>query len=152
MKIQKFIIKLLERRKLAKVNSGKGVHIGYNTRLVNTKNIYIGDNSYINGGYLIAGKNSKIIIGSNCLISYEVHIRTTTHNYVKRSDLILNQGEKEYSITIGDDCWIGFGAQIMPGVSIGKGSVIAAGAVVTHNTDDYGVYAGVPARKIKERE
>ena len=114
-------------------------------------NIYVGDNSYINGGYIIAGENSKIQIGSNCLISYNVHIRTITHNYEKKEKLICEQGNREESIIIEDDCWIGFGAQIMPGIVIKKGSVIGAGAVVTKDTEAYGVYGGVPAKKIKSR-
>ncbi len=47
--------------------------------------------------------------------------------------------------------WIGFGAQVMAGVTIADGCVIGAGAVITHNTEPYGVYAGVPAKLIKTR-
>ena len=57
----------------------------------------------------------------------------------------------EKDIVIEDDCWVGFGAQIMAGVTMRKGSILAAGGVLTHDTEPYGVYAGVPARKIKER-
>ena len=57
----------------------------------------------------------------------------------------------EKDIVIEDDCWVGFGAQIMAGVTMKQGSVLAAGAILTHDTVPYGVYAGVPARKIKER-
>lgn len=114
-------------------------------------NIIIGNNTYINGGYLFAGLNSKIIIGDNCLISYEVHLRTTTHNYKEKDQLIRNQGNLEDDIIVENDCWIGFGAQIAPGVVVAEGTVIGAGAIVTHSTEKYGVYAGVPARKIGER-
>lgn len=73
------------------------------------------------------------------------------HNYMDKDELIKNQGHTEEDIIIEDDVWIGYGVQIMPGIIIRKGSVIGAGAVVTHSTDPYGVYAGVPAKKIKER-
>ena len=58
----------------------------------------------------------------------------------------------EKSIIVEDDVWIGFGAQVMGGVTLKRGSVIGAGAVVTHDTEEYGVYAGVPARLIKYRQ
>lgn len=91
------------------------------------------------------------VIGDNCLISYNVHIRTGMHNYQDKNMLIKDQGGSEKDVTIGDDVWIGFGAQIMPGVRIADGCVIGAGAVVTKDTEPYGVYGGVPAKIIKRR-
>lgn len=52
---------------------------------------------------------------------------------------------------IGDDVWIGYGAIILSGVKISSGTVIAAGSLVTHDTESYCIYAGNPARKIRER-
>lgn len=115
------------------------------------ENISIGRNSYINGGDILASKNATITIGENCLISYNVHMRKDMHLYHDLNTSINNQGYIEKSIVIEDDIWIGYGAQIMAGVTVAKGSVIAAGAVVTKNTEPYGLYAGVPARRIKER-
>lgn len=74
------------------------------------------------------------------------------HNYINKADLIREQGFTEKDITIGNDVWIGFGAQIMAGVTIGDGCVIGAGAVVTKDTEPYGVYVGVPAQLKKYRE
>ena len=85
------------------------------------------------------------------MISYNVHIRTSTHNYKNKTKLIREQGNVEYNIVIQDDCWIGFGAQIMPGITIAEGCVIGAGSIVTKNTEPYSVYVGIPARKISER-
>jgi acetyltransferase-like isoleucine patch superfamily enzyme len=116
------------------------------------RNIFVGEDSYMNGGQLRASKNAKIIIGDNCLISYNVHIRTDMHNYKERYKLILEQGHSEESIVIQDDVWIGYGAQIMSGVSIGKGAIIAAGSIVTKDVPEYAIVAGVPARIIKYRE
>ena len=67
-----------------KVNKGYNVKLNMYVDFSNEDNIYIGDNTYINGGRIIAGRNSKIIIGNDCLISYNVHIRTTTHNYTDK--------------------------------------------------------------------
>ena len=116
------------------------------------ENIYIGKNSYVNGGHLRASKNNKIFIGDNCLISYNVNIRTDMHNYINKNVCINQQGHRYADIVIEDDVWIGFGAQIMPGCTIKKGCVIGAGAIVTKSTEEYGVYVGVPAKLIKYRE
>lgn len=116
----------------------------------NPENICIGKNSYINGGQLIA-EGAKIKIGENCLLSYNVHLRTDVHNYIDKDQLINMQGNTSRDIIIEDDVWIGYGAQIMSGVRVAKGSVIGAGAIVTHDTEQYGVYVGVPAKLIKKR-
>lgn len=132
------------------VNNRGGV-IGGRAVVGYPSNITIGENSYINGGYIQASPNARIVIGENCLISYNVHIRTGMHNYQDKNTLIKDQGGSEKDVTIGDDVWIGFGAQIMPGVRIADGCVIGAGAVVTKDTEPYGVYGGVPAKIIKRR-
>lgn len=57
--------------------------------------------------------------------------------------------EEEKPVVIGDDVWIGERVLILPGVHIGNGCIVAAGAVVTHDASDYAVVAGVPAKIIK---
>ena len=52
---------------------------------------------------------------------------------------------------IHDDAWIGYGAVIMSGISVGRGAIIAAGSVVTRDVPDYEIYAGVPAKKVRDR-
>lgn len=115
------------------------------------QNIYVGKGAFINGGMIHASKNAKIVIGENCMISYNVHMRTEMHKYEDPNKIMKAQGLEEKDINIGNDVWIGYGAQIMGGVKIADGAVIGAGAIVTHNCDPYTVYAGVPARKIKQR-
>ena len=115
------------------------------------QNITIGTGSYINGGMLAASPNATINIGENCMISYEVHIRTDTHNHDDATKPMIAQGNSQSSITIEDDVWIGYGAQIMPGTTIGRSSIIGAGAVVTHDIPPYSVAVGVPARIIRSR-
>lgn len=128
---------------------GKGF-IGGGVKFKNPDKIYVGKDTYINGGMLFA-EDGTITIGKNCLISYNVHLRTDVHNYIRKDLLINEQGNKSNDIIVEDDVWIGYGAQIMSGVKIAKGCVIGAGAVVTHNTEEYGVYVGVPAKRIKSR-
>lgn len=115
------------------------------------QNIKIGKGTYINGGELCASQNAKIIIGDNCLISYMFFARTDVHNYSKKDCLINQQGNTEKDIIIGNDVWIGYDVKIMAGCRIADGCVIAAGSVVTKDTEPYCLYAGVPAKKIKER-
>ena len=55
------------------------------------------------------------------------------------------------TVHIGNDVWIGFGSIIMGGVNVAAGTIVAAGSVVTHDTEPYSIYAGVPAKKIKNR-
>lgn len=102
-----------------------------NTELTNPDNIFIGKNSFVNGGQLCAGKRSKIIIGDNCMLSYNVHLRTVYHNYKDRTKPMNAQGQSESDIIIEDNCWICHSAQIMAGCTVHTGSVVAAGAVVT---------------------
>lgn len=132
--------------------NGSGFRLNYDIIMSFPQNIYIGKNTYVNGGMICASPNARITIGENCLISYAVHIRTDMHKYKNKSVPINKQGFDEKNIEIGNDVWIGYGVQIMPGVKIADGCVIGAGAVVTKSTEPYCVYAGIPARKIGIRE
>lgn len=129
------------------INTENGI-INAEVDLYHPENIFLGKNSYVNGGKLYAGDSSKIIIGNDCMISYEVHIRTTTHDYKDRTVPMKEQGGYEKDIVIEDNCWIGYGVQIMPGVTIHSGSVVGAGAVVTKDVEANTVVGGVPARII----
>jgi acetyltransferase-like isoleucine patch superfamily enzyme len=66
--------------------------------------------------------------------------------------LIRDQGVAYQTVIIEDDCWIAANSIILAGVTIGKGSVVAAGSVVTENVAPYSVVAGVPAKFIKSRK
>lgn len=133
-----------------KMITGKNYRLGYEVYMQHPENIQIGNETYINSGLIYASPNAYIKIGDNCLISYNVHIRTDSHNYKKRDEYIKKQGHCEKSIVIGNDVWIGYGAQIMPGCEIKDGTVIGAGAVVTHSTEKYGVYGGCLHAKLEQ--
>ena len=154
----RLIMKISRLPKICRINyykqfiRGGGYKLSDDVQMYYPQNISIGEGTYINGGFIAASPNARIEIGKNCLISYNVHIRTDMHNYSKRDILIRNQGSIEHDIIIGDDVWIGFGVQIMPGVTIADGCVLGAGAVITKSTEPYGVYVGVPARLIRSRE
>lgn len=142
---------IVQKIKYRKIRIGENSRINLGVIINNPKNITIGNNTYINGGVFTVGDNSRIVIGNDCLISYNVHVRTKTHKYIDKNILIRKQGELEKDIIIEDDVWIGYGAQIMPGVTLHKGCVVGAGAVVTKDVAEYTVVGGVPAKVIKKR-
>jgi acetyltransferase-like isoleucine patch superfamily enzyme len=91
-------------------------------------------------------------IGDNVLIGYDTKILTRNHNIPDEVGLPIRwAGHINKPVIIEADAWLACNVVIVPGVTIGKGTVVAAGAVVTSNTEPYGVYAGVPARKIRSR-
>ena len=82
----------------------------------------------------------------------DVTIITRNHRFDRTDIPMMEQGfEEERPVYIGNDVWIGDRALILPGVHIGDGSIIAAGAVVTKDVPPYSIAAGVPARKIRDR-
>jgi len=105
-------------------------------------NIHCGDNVYFNVNCVVLD-TMKINIGANVLIGPGVHIYAASHPLDATTRRTL---ENSKPVTIGDDCWIGGGAIICPGVSIGKGCVIGAGSVVTKDIPDFSMAAGNPAR------
>lgn len=130
---------------------------------MNIRSVRLSAHCYIAGNRLTIGKgtfvNAKcyfdckedVIIGNNCQIAMGVMFCTSTH--------VIGSARKRgsdktyrYPIKVGNGCWIGARALIMPGVTIGEGCVIAAGAVVTRDCEPNGLYAGVPAKRIKELE
>jgi acetyltransferase-like isoleucine patch superfamily enzyme len=114
-------------------------------------------------GRLRVGKNTGIAaycqfhagagidIGCDVLIGPGVMVWSQSHVCDNGTVLIRNQGWKRERVSIEDDVWIGAGAIILPGVRLARGTVVAAGAVVTESTEPYSVVAGVPAQQIKLR-
>jgi maltose O-acetyltransferase len=91
--------------------------------------------------------SGRIEIGRDCLIGPEVMILTSTHAINSEGEVA--RGQESQDVRIGDGCWIGARATIMPGVRIGAGTVIAAAAVVTKDCEPAAIYAGVPARRLR---
>ena len=110
-------------------------------------NISVGENFFANYGCTILDVN-KVTIGKNCMIAPNVCIFSATHPV--RAEERYNGVELGLPVTIGDNCWIGGGAIINPGVTIGNNVVVASGAVVTKSFGDNVLIGGVPAKVIKE--
>ena len=111
------------------------------------QHISIGDGVSIGYGvYLSASSGAKIVIGERCAIASGVRFVTPTHDY---NVLPISSKGINKSINIGNDVWIGTAAIILPGVTIGDRSVIAAGAVVNMDVPADTIVGGVPAKVIK---
>jgi len=108
-----------------RIKIGKGTVVGYNCELDGRMNLTIGEN--VN-------------------ISSDVKFYTLQHDYNAKNFKAVGA-----PIVIGDYVWVSVRAIILPGVTIGKGAVIAAGAVVTKDVEPYAIMGGVPAKKISER-
>jgi maltose O-acetyltransferase len=109
-------------------------------------NISVGAGTRINVGCLIDG-SALVCIDSNVNIGMRVTIFTSTHrlgNSDRRCGTPLN-----LPVCIRDGAWIGATATILPGVTVGTGAIVAAGAVVTTDVESNSIYAGVPAKKIR---
>jgi acetyltransferase-like isoleucine patch superfamily enzyme len=112
--------------------------------------LVVGDHSNI-GPYCYIGCSGHISIGNNVMISPRVSIYAENHVFDNTDTPIKSQGVKKENVVIEDDCWIASNSILLAGVTIGKGSIVAAGSVVTQDVPPYSVVAGVPARVIKNR-
>jgi acetyltransferase-like isoleucine patch superfamily enzyme len=125
-----------------KIGKGSSIHMG---AFFYENNLEIGQNCCINRKCHLDCRG-KIIIKNNVSISPDCVLITGSHN--------INSKSFEYTsgnITINDYVWLGTRAMILPGVEVGEGAVICAGAVVTKNVEPYQIVGGVPAKVIGER-
>lgn len=139
------------------IQIGNNVSIGsYSSLIASTtlndigEGIQIGDHVGI-GEYAYLGGAGGLQIGDNCIVGQYFSCHPENHNYDNLSLEIRLQGTSRRGIIIGENCWIGSKVTILDGVQVGKGCVIAAGAVVAHSFPDHSVIGGVPAKLIKTR-
>jgi len=109
-------------------------------------NLRIGRNSTVNYDCVLDARGAEIIIGDNVNIASEVMIWTQEHDPDSPTHQTISK-----PVVIGDYAWIASRAIILPGVTIGEGAVIAAGAVVTKDVSPYAIVGGNPAKFIRER-
>lgn len=132
---------------------GHSVFICSGFQCSNPEYISLGHHVYINKNTFISSHPCGIEIGNFIQIACDVVIMNSIHEYESLDIPMYEQkGVKANKVKIEDDVWIGMRAIIMPGVTIGQGSVIGAGAVVTKNVPAYSVVGGVPAKVIKSRK
>lgn len=132
---------------------GKNVNIKKGAFFGTGRGIRIGNNSDIGLGAYIGGISGggELAIGENVMMAQDVVILTQGHLHSNIHEPINLQGSYNTKVIIEDDVWIGLRAIILPGVRIGKGAIIGAGAVVTKDVPPYSIVGGVPARILKMR-
>ena len=159
----------LDVQKIKKV--GKNFRFGEHVKMRDPGSVTIGDNVLLNYGvYMESCKPCPIDIGSNthfapycvmygplkvgknCAFAAHVVLASVGHGHSFTDIPMVKQKATVKKITIGDDVWFGANAVCVGGVTIGKGSIIAAGAVVTKDVEPYSIMAGVPAKLIKKRK
>lgn len=123
------------------INIQKGASFAIDTKLGN--NSGLGENCLISKG---------VKIGDNVMMGPDVKIYTVNHNFKDINTPMNTQGFQNIrNVIINDDVWIGANVIILPGVTIGKGSVLGAGCVVAKDVESYSIMVGNPAKKVKSR-
>jgi acetyltransferase-like isoleucine patch superfamily enzyme len=135
---------------LLRLRKGVALERGVDIGSMDHTTIDIGDRTYI-GPYVYIVGTGNVKIGQNCMIAPHSGIIANQHRFDDLSRPIREQGVTSQGIVIEDDCWLGHKVTVLDGVTIGKGSVIGAGAVVTKNIPPYSVAVGVPAKVISRR-
>ena len=113
--------------------------------------LIVGDNSSI-GPYGYIGCSGKITIGNNVMFGPKCSLFAENHVFSDTTQTIKNQGVKQIGITIEDDCWIGSNVVILDGVTIGKGSVIGAGTLITKDVPPGSIIVDKRNKIIKLRD
>jgi acetyltransferase-like isoleucine patch superfamily enzyme len=124
---------------------GRGSHIYMGAEIRSPHRIHIGTGCSIGHGAILDGRGS-LTIGNNVNFSTGVWVWTMQHD-------TNSPGFESYHrpVMIGDYAWLSCRTVVLPGVTIGEGAVVAAGAVVTKDVEPYAIVGGVPAKRIGER-
>jgi acetyltransferase-like isoleucine patch superfamily enzyme len=140
----------LERSSGGTIRLGKACRIHRGALLLpHGGSIVVGSHTSINPYAVVYGQGG-VTIGEGVRIAAHAVIIPANHGFAP-DEMIHRQPETRKGIVIEDDVWIGTGARILDGVTVAHGSIVAAGAVLTRSTEAFGIYGGVPARKIGDR-
>lgn len=132
-------------RNIMKFHIGKNGHIFMHCNFDSSGGLSIGEYTVVNSKCRLDTRGG-IKIGKNVSVSQEVIILTADHDFNSPDFAGRNR-----PVTIEDYVWIGTRAMILPGVTIGRGALIAAGAIVTKNVEPFTMVAGIPAKFVKRR-
>lgn len=133
---------------------GQHCYIGSDSLLV-PENIYMEDYSIIQNKVNFISYKGKLtikkysVISSGCTIIPSTHLPTVGVTFYNQA--LNHVGDEDRGVFIDEDCWIGANAILLPGVHIGRGSIVAAGAVVTKDVPPYSVVGGCPAKIITSK-
>lgn len=134
------------------ISLGERVYVGHDTMLKGYHKGFmeIGHDTWI-GQRCFFHSAAGLRIGCEVGIGPEVKILTSAHDFDSRHQPVIRYPVRFQPVSIEDGVDIGIGAVILPGVTVGEGSVIGAGSVVSHDVPAYEVWAGVPARRLRDR-
>ena len=159
---------LPDRTKLKAI--GKNVRFEDDVRLLSPERISIGDDVllmygvYLSpcGAHITIGSNTHfapygvlygpLTIGNNVAVAAHVTLASIGHGYDRTDIPMVEQPAQKKEIVIEDDVWIGANAVIIGGVTVGTGTIVGAGAVVTKDVPPFSVVGGAPARVIRNRK
>ena len=133
---------------------GKNVHVDIDFHCEYGKHVFLGNNVFV-GMNCTFVDNNRIDIGDNVMIAPNVQIYTATHSTKVSERMVRNWTDgdvcytRAYPVRIEENAWIGGGAVVLPGVTIGRNSVVGAGSVVVHSIPSDCVAAGNPCRVVK---
>ena len=125
---------------------GSGTRVQMGCRFLNGRKVFLGERNVVNFGCLFDGRRYRIVTGCDVSIGPQAAILTLAHD--PQSPEFADRGGE---VLIGDRAWIAYRAIVLPGVRIGEGAVVAAGAVVTRDVAPYQIVAGSPAKPVGER-
>lgn len=125
---------------------GKGSAVQLGVRFLNGRKVRLGRRNILNFGTLIDGRKFPVEIGDDVSIGPEATVLTLGHH--PQSPEFADLGG---AVTIGSRAWVAYRAIILPGVNIGEGAIVAAGAVVSRDVEPYTIVAGSPARAVGKR-
>jgi maltose O-acetyltransferase len=132
------------------ITGSKAKRININWMCHFENDVIIGDRSGIGANSFLHGPTT---IGKNVMMGPDCYVYTRNHQFDRTDIPMIDQGFKDKEpVIIEDDVWIGARVIILPGVKIGKGSIVGAGAVVTKDVEPYSIVAGVPAKLIRKRK
>jgi len=136
-------------------DAGSNVSIGDGCEISSGSHVFLGSDVFIGRDCLLSAPSARIVIGDGVMLAPQVAVITGDHNISVVGQRMFDTHTKEpgddLDVAIEDDVWIGFRAIILKGVRVGRGSVIAAGAVVTRDVPRYAIVAGTPAKTIGMR-
>jgi acetyltransferase-like isoleucine patch superfamily enzyme len=134
------------------IELGNQILVGHSTILsCNDSRVHIGNYVSI-GPFCFFASKSHIDVGSNVSIGSGTHLMAGTHATSDPETAIIHQERLSAGITVEDNVWIGSGAKILDGVTLGRNSIVGAGAVVTQSVPAYTTVLGNPARVVQKRK
>lgn len=131
-----------------RIGSGSTIHTGL--RLYDPRNIFIGKDTIIGEGAVLDGRE-KLHIGNHVAFATGVMVYNSEHN-VEAEHFAADDGVVSAPVIVEDYVFVGPRAIILPGVTIGRGAIVAAGAVVTKSIAPFSIVGGVPAKEIGQRK